>query len=144
MSITPGHQGAPASADISTSGLMKPSTFEDNLTGDGNRPQEGSDEMLLTETPPISLQTTLRSGTSPWMESRNRMAMQTVQCWEAADPARQGVTACRRAARPPIEVQADLQTARRHTAQDRSRVRPGLTHPTSITTVPVRTRQAML
>lgn len=51
MSITPGHQGAPASADISTSGLMKPSTFEDYLAGDGNRPQEGSDEMPLTETP---------------------------------------------------------------------------------------------
>lgn len=140
MSITPGRQGAPASADISTSRLMKPSSNEDCLAGDVNRPQQGSGERPLTENPRISPQTTLTSGTSPWMEWRSRLVMQAVHRWEAADPARRGVTPCRRAARPLREVQADLQTAQQHTAEDRSGVCPGLTHPVSIATVQVRTQ----
>lgn len=63
------------------------------------------------------------------------MATQAVQCSEATDPARQGVTPCGHAARPLREVLADLQMPRCHTAEDKSGVRPGLTHPTSITKV---------
>lgn len=136
VSVTTGHRGGQASADISTSGLMKPSSTEDCSAGDGNQPQEGLDEMALTENPPrVPLQTTLRSGTSPWMDWRSPTAMQAAHWWEAVDPARRGVTPCRRAARPLREVQADLQTQQLHTAEDRSEVRPGLTHPTNITTV---------
>lgn len=50
VSVTAGHQGGRASADISTSGLVKPSTTEEDcLAGDGNQPQEGLDETTLIE-----------------------------------------------------------------------------------------------